>query len=256
MSQLIDTVQDRSHVFLILRYEKNGSLLDYLNHNPLLDINAAQKIIVDVVCGLAHLHTNNMIHGDMKPENVFLDGNLRAHIGDFGMVLPTNANDIWYGPYGTQGYQAPEQMAGNVVWDHRVDYFVVGIILIQMITGQHPFGTSLAQIGINVHKLRFIMPPLNDEAESFVRKTICNLDDRFNCINIMKHSFISGIVEERQSSYRQMTSFYQYEIPTTEFEDTKIFFPMISGIRDRNSVSFFFSEKFSLKSRAFYGFRD
>lgn len=172
VSQLIDICQDRSHVFFVLRYEENGSLLDYMNYHSVLEMDLARKITIDIVSGLQHLHKNNIIHGDMKPENVLLDGNLRAHVGDFGMVLPSNVSDVWYGTYGTSGYQAPEQLAGNIIWDHhRVDYFAVGVMLLQMTSGQHPSGTTIPQIDTNVVKLRFIMPPISAEAESFVRQT-------------------------------------------------------------------------------------
>lgn len=140
LSQMFCNFQDGMRTFLVLRYEKNGSLLDVMNRMGTLTIECAQSIVTEVVLGLQVLHVNNIIHADLKPENILLDANLRAHVADFGLSISVNPQYQLFGKWGTDAYQSPEQLDGKTFWDHRVDYFSLGVIFLTMTTGQHPFG--------------------------------------------------------------------------------------------------------------------
>lgn len=123
-------------VFVVLRYEENGKLLEFINRHSKIILDVAQKIMVKIVLGLQYLHSKRLIHCDLKPENVFLDKNLRIQIGDFGMSLVMRE---YIGKWGTTIYQSPEQLRENELWDERTDYFGAGIIFVMMLSGQHPF---------------------------------------------------------------------------------------------------------------------
>lgn len=231
-SQLLGMFQDRSSAFLFLRLEQNGSLLDFINRSGKIPLDCAQKITTEIVLGLQHLHVNNIIHEDMKPENVLLDSNLRAHVADFGMSIRIKPNTLLYDKWGTREYQSPEQLVPNVTWDHRVDNFNVGVILLIMITGFHPFGKHLTQIQENCRKLAFLMPPLTDaNAVSFIQRTVCHQDDRLNLISIRKHPFIASIEERIINSYVPAAdAIYCEEKPIKPFYDGINFFSNVPGI--------------------------
>lgn len=181
----------------MLRFEKNGSLFDFIQRSGKIPLDYAQKTTTKIVLGLHLLHIHNIIHGDLKPENILLDTNLRAHVADFGLAVTIKPNTLLYCKWGSEAYQAPEQLSKNsdVPWDHRIDIFNVGVILLQiMLTGRHPFGKEDCQIQANCRKIAFHMPPLNDpNAVSFIKKTLCQQDDRLNVISIQKHPFIDSI---------------------------------------------------------------
>lgn len=202
VSQMFGCFQDRTSAFLVLRYEENGSLLDFINRSGKVPIDCAQAINAEIVIGLQHLHTQNIVHGDLKPENILLDKNLRAHVADFGLAVEINPKKPFIGKWGTKCYQSPEQLMDNVSWDHRVDYFNVGVIFLMMTTGKHPFGIKDSEIQRNVVKLRYRMPKFaSDDARSFVMKTVCPNDDRLNCIDIMRHPFISSVADTIKTNY-------------------------------------------------------
>lgn len=134
MPQLLGTFQDNTRVFIVLRFELHGSLRHFLNRTTILPIDVSQNFVIDIVMGLQHLHKRNLIHADLKLDNVLLDENLRAHFTDFG--LRANQENVWYGEFGTKKCRSPDQIEGTIAWDRRVDYFVVGIIFMQMITGR------------------------------------------------------------------------------------------------------------------------
>lgn len=125
------------------------------------------------------MHVHNIVHADLKLENILLDKNLRANVAYFGLAVSIKPNYHLIGKWGTEAYQTPEQLYGNVPWDHRADYFNVGVILLVMITGQHPFGTNDREIQQKVAKLDFAMPTFQcEDARSFIRKTVCLQDER------------------------------------------------------------------------------
>lgn len=230
LSQMLCAFEDLTRVFLVLRMESNGSLFDYMCRQPNMPVDVAQGFIIDILLGLNFLHTNNIIHGDLKAENVLIDGNLRAHVADFGLCVSAHAKKLWYGRHGSRGYEAPEQLVGTIAWDHRVDYFVVGIIFFMMLKNRHPFGESIEEIEENVLKLKFEMPQLSNAGISFLRSTLCHHEKRLNCITVMRHEFIGPFVSKRLTTYAPSVTFYRGELPTEEFHDEFNFFLPIPGL--------------------------
>jgi serine/threonine-protein kinase len=93
--------------------------------------------------GLAAIHAQGIVHGDLKPENLFITTTGRLKILDFGLSRPSASFDarrdtssgLWAG---TLAYMAPEQIRREPT-DHRADIFAFGTILIEMLTNRNPF---------------------------------------------------------------------------------------------------------------------
>lgn len=197
-----------------------------------MPLNWSRNLTIDIVLGLEYLHVQNIIHGDLKPDNILLDTNLRAHIADFGISRIVSPGVQFYGRWGTAGYQSPEQLIGNIALDHRIDYFVVGIMLCQMLTMKHPFGTDCTMIEKNVLEMKYKMPELlPDSGKSFVRKLLCPMEYRLNVATIQKHPFIFRHVDVTLASYVPYEKVYEY-IPEIEFYDNINFFKSISGLEE------------------------
>ncbi|KAG8913644.1 hypothetical protein FRC02_005366, partial [Tulasnella sp. 418] len=122
---------------LVTPWYSNGDLRDYLCANPEAD---KFKIVLQVAEGLVHLHGIGTIHGDLRPENILVDDDGNALIGDFGLsqIRRANRNDNTSGPLtGHPYYCAPE------VWSsHRTfksDVFAFGGNLLTIMSGSSPF---------------------------------------------------------------------------------------------------------------------
>ena len=122
-------------------------------------------IALDIARGLAAAHARSIIHRDLKPENTFLSLDGGVKILDFGLAklqmslegVPTGAPGTITGVIlGTAGYMAPEQVKGENV-DTRADLFALGVMVYEMLCGQHPF--RKANTFESLHAVLTINPP-------------------------------------------------------------------------------------------------
>lgn len=86
LSQMLGCFQDRLDVFIILRFEQNSSLDQLLLQFKKFAMNYTRTVTTDMLLGLKYLHQQNIVHGDLKPANVLIDLNYRAHLSDFGLA--------------------------------------------------------------------------------------------------------------------------------------------------------------------------
>lgn len=132
---------------LVTKYIKNGSLFDIL-HDPErrktltpLDMTA---IAYGVSLGMQYIHSLNMIHRDLKPQNILIDENKIPVICDFGTSRQIETSMT--GLCGTANYMAMEFLEGGK-YDERVDVYSYGMVLWEMLTGEIPFdGKQTAQV--------------------------------------------------------------------------------------------------------------
>jgi hypothetical protein len=127
---------------LVLEHLAGGSLAMRLADGP-LPAREAVAIALDLLDALEAAHAHGLVHRDVKPSNVLLDGAGRAKLGDFGAAAPA-ADDL--GPAlqaGSLRYLAPEQALGRSA-DHRADLYAAAVVLQEMLTGRHPVPADLS----------------------------------------------------------------------------------------------------------------
>jgi len=127
--------------YLVMEYLAGGSLRALLEKRGPLPVEDAVRIAADVSEGLAAAHAKDIVHRDVKPENILLTEDGRAKVGDFGIAhVPhgaggTSLTQVGFQP-GTLLYMSPEQIRGQPV-DGRSDVYQVGALLYEMLTGRH-----------------------------------------------------------------------------------------------------------------------
>jgi serine/threonine-protein kinase len=133
-------------LYYVMPYIQGETLRERLRREGALPLSVALRIGAEVAEALQHAHANNVVHRDVKPENVLLhDG--YAMVTDFGVARAISAagtDQITETgiAVGTPAYMSPEQAAGRREIDGRTDTYALGCVLFEMVTGQPPFGSG------------------------------------------------------------------------------------------------------------------
>jgi serine/threonine-protein kinase len=145
-------VKKKSRPYIVMEYLEGQTLSDLLSRvHPLPEPDAA-KIASRICEALEYLHKNQVVHRDLKPQNIMLcnDGSIR--IMDFGIAKSLASRRLTFVGFtpamGTPDYMAPEQVKGSR-GDHRTDIYSLGAILYEMATGEVPFGGDSPYVIMN-----------------------------------------------------------------------------------------------------------
>src|SRR4029077_6489908 len=135
----IDQSSD-GRMFIVMAYYEGQTLSQKLSGGP-LSLRQAMDWACQIASGLAAAHSRNIVHRDIKPGNIIITKDNSARIVDFGLarVVASPSATMTGGITGTLPYMSPEQILGEAV-DQRCDVWALAILLVQMVTGSHPFG--------------------------------------------------------------------------------------------------------------------
>ncbi|KAK8561231.1 hypothetical protein V6N13_149599 [Hibiscus sabdariffa] len=136
--RLLGYCYDSTDRLLVYEYMKNGSLADFLFKSKLkINWEGRVEIVLNIARGLCYLHEEcetQIIHCDIKPENILMDDNGYAKIADFGLakLLMPNQSKTYTGLRGTMGYVAPEWV-WNLPITVKADVYSFGIMLFEIV---------------------------------------------------------------------------------------------------------------------------
>jgi predicted ATPase/predicted Ser/Thr protein kinase len=136
---LHDYWRDEEGAYLVMRWLRGGNLRESLDGGP-WEVEAAGRLLEQIAEALTVAHKQGVVHRDMKPENILLDEEGNAYLSDFGIAKDL-ASDGLTQPgkiVGSVDYLAPEQAKGEEVTP-RTDIYGLGVVLYEMLTGEHPF---------------------------------------------------------------------------------------------------------------------
>jgi serine/threonine protein kinase len=128
-------------LYLAMRFIEGNDLRTLLEHEGTLSPDRAARICAEVADALEAAHERGLVHRDVKPSNVLLDGRDRAYLSDFGLIRATRIDTeiTKTGQFmGTVDYVAPEQIRGDEL-DGRADVYSLGCVLYECLTGSPPF---------------------------------------------------------------------------------------------------------------------
>jgi YVTN family beta-propeller protein len=128
------------NLYISMRYVEGSDLKARLGDGPLSD-DEAVAVAVQVGGALDAAHEHGLVHGDVKPSNVLIDGRGHAYLADFGLTKRLDDDRALAGDaplMGTIDYVAPEQIRGDQV-DGRADVYSLGCLLFECLTGRQPF---------------------------------------------------------------------------------------------------------------------
>src|SRR6476619_4398989 len=148
---VIDRVEEDGRQYIVFEFIDGENLKELVVRKGRLDVREALEIALAIAQGLAFAHENGLIHRDVKPQNVLLNGDGRAKVTDFGIA---RSLDVEHGVtqtgtvLGTSNYIAPEQASGQPV-NAPTDIYSLGVVVYEMLTGEVPFpGESFVAVAM------------------------------------------------------------------------------------------------------------
>ena len=142
--QVYDFGNEGDLAYIVMEYIDGKELKDYLDAKESFDLPTIFRLMGELLEALEVAHQAGVIHRDVKPANVMLDGKRRAKLTDFGVARITegdaaSADMTRAGQMiGTPSYMSPEQIQGQAI-DRRTDIFSAGVLFYQLLTGRKPF---------------------------------------------------------------------------------------------------------------------
>jgi serine/threonine protein kinase len=147
---VIDRGEENGRQFIVFEYIEGENLKEHVVRQGRLDVREALEIADEVARGLAFAHGQGLIHRDVKPQNVLLNGDGRAKVTDFGIARTLDVDGMTQTGtvLGTSNYIAPEQASGQPV-DAHSDVYALGAVLYELLAGEVPFpGESFVAVAM------------------------------------------------------------------------------------------------------------
>ncbi len=141
MVQLLDVIETRSHVVIVMEYVA-GADLRSLQRSELLGTVPFVQIMIELCSGVSDLHRRGIVHRDIKPGNVLLDLDGVPRLTDFGVAVPIELDALReqrsLDLSGSYYAMSPEHARGEAL-DQRSDVFALGLLMYRHFAGEHPF---------------------------------------------------------------------------------------------------------------------
>ncbi|KAK1699086.1 hypothetical protein QYE76_015783 [Lolium multiflorum] len=180
---------------LFLEYAPGGSLADKVAKSGGLDEITVRAYAADVARGLAYLHGESMVHGDVKARNVVLDANGRAKLADFGCARKACSGAKIVG--GTPAFMAPEVARGEEQGP-AADVWALGCTVVEMATGRAPWSCMVGDALAAMHRIAYtdavpeVPQWLSAEAKDFlVMCLVRQASDRCTAAELLGHPFLA-----------------------------------------------------------------
>ncbi|KAG1957379.1 serine/threonine-protein kinase SIK2a isoform X1 [Pimephales promelas] len=205
--KLYQVMETKNMLYLVTEYARNGEIFDYLaSRGRLSEIDARRKFW-QILSAVEYCHERNIVHRDLKAENLLLDAHMNMKIADFGFgnfFRPGEPLTTWCG---SPPYAAPEVFEGQQYEGPQLDIWSMGVVLYVLVCGALPFdGPSLPVLRQRVLEGRFRIPYfMSEDCEHLIRKMLV-LDParRLSLSQIKEHRWmVQEVPSQRPVLYRQ-----------------------------------------------------
>lgn len=147
---IYDVGEENNIYYIVMEYVEGETLKQYIQRNHPIPIEKIVDIMTQIASAVSHAHQNNIIHRDIKPQNILIDHQGNVKITDFGIAIALTSTTITHtnSVLGSVHYISPEQARGGVAMK-KSDIYSLGIVLFEMLTGKLPFsGESAISIAL------------------------------------------------------------------------------------------------------------
>ena len=194
----------REKIIFITEIATSGSLREFINKVKNIKLRIIKKWIKQILYGIKFLHDNDIIHRDIKCDNIFINGTTgNIIIGDFGLAKNME-NDITKTILGTPEFMAPEIY--NECYDKRIDIYSFGMAILEIISGKTPYSEcdTIPKIWkkvINGIKPKIISRIKHKKLKDIIEKCICNYSSRITIDKLLQDEFLNSTEDDDIESF-------------------------------------------------------
>jgi WD40 repeat protein/DNA-binding SARP family transcriptional activator len=184
---LYDFWRDPEGAYLVMRWLRAGSLRQALDRGP-WNLGPARRLLSQVGGALAYAHRQGVVHRNVKPANVLLDGDGNGYLSDFGIAARLDDSDDAGRPVvSPPAYVSPEELAGEPLTP-RSDIHGLGLLTFELLTGQRP------PMDGPLPPVRSVRPELSPALDEVVaRATALHPDERYESVDRFAAAFDAAV---------------------------------------------------------------
>ena len=180
---IYDVGSEEGFHYIVMEYVEGITLKTYIEKKRQLSYKEAISIAIQVGRGIEAAHNKNIVHRDIKPQNIMISTEGKVKVTDFGIARAATSNTIHSDVMGSVHYSSPEQARNGFV-DGKSDIYSLGIVMYEMVTGRVPFdGDTTVAIAIQhlqeeMESPRSFVPDLPISLEKIILKCTQKSADR------------------------------------------------------------------------------
>lgn len=178
-----DVGEDEGLYYIVMELIEGITLKNYIEKKGQLSVKETISIAIQIANGIECAHNNQIVHRDIKPQNIMISREGKVKVTDFGIARAASSNTINGNAMGSVHYISPEQAGGQYV-DEKSDIYSLGITMFEMLTGRVPFdGESTVSIALkhiqnDVPSVKTVILDIPVSIEKIVLKCTQNKEDK------------------------------------------------------------------------------
>ena len=201
--KLYEVMETPQKIYLVMEYCDGGELFDYIVSKQHLSEKQACVFFQEIIDALTYLHSQNIVHRDVKPENILLESfgkSMTCKLIDFGISRTYTLDKLINTPCGTASYAPPEMHKGEEYYGLLSDVWSAGVLLYAMVFGYLPFCEEDEDTNIeNIIKGNYEIP---EEASPPLRDFLSHILDidpltRYDLDQIKKHPWYNIVTPQK-----------------------------------------------------------
>lgn len=218
-----DVGEDRGLYYIVMELVEGITLKDYIQKKGRLTAKEVTSIAVQVCSAIEMAHSHNIVHRDIKPQNIIISKDGKVKVTDFGIAKATSSNTISTNVMGSVHYTSPEQARGGFS-DAKSDIYSLGITMYEMITGELPFdGDSTVSIALkhlqeDIVEPSEIVPEMPYSLEQIILKCTQKSPDR-------RYADVALLAKDLRRSLAEPDGDFVVIAPLTSAADTRMITP-------------------------------
>ncbi|XP_069616481.1 serine/threonine-protein kinase SIK1 [Ranitomeya imitator] len=194
--RLYQVMETKDMIYIVTEYARNGELFDYLTVRGRLSEEEARAKFLQILSAVEYCHSQNIVHRDLKTENLLLSDSMDVKLADFGFgnfYMEGRPLNTWCG---SPPYAAPEVFQGKEYEGPLLDVWSLGVVLYVLLCGSFPFdGPTLPAVRQRVLDGRFRIPYyMSQDCESLLRRMlVVDPGKRLSIAQIRQHQWFQGV---------------------------------------------------------------